>query len=170
MKTQDKLKINIPVGSEKIALLINREQEQFFRDAAANLKKKLEQLEADSRPAKEDIRMRWLALDFARERELLLQAAGMKKTVKNKLLERNAEVFVVDTRNHYEEKSPVNKISLIEKYTAYHCAVEIEKLICTCCYCRKRSLNIDILNENPCPMHPDGSLAGKHKSVYKLLK
>ena len=53
MRTQDKLKINIPVGTEKITLLINREQEQFYRDAAANLKSKLEKLEADSRPAKE---------------------------------------------------------------------------------------------------------------------
>lgn len=170
MKTQEKLKINIAVGTEKIALLISREQEQFYRDAAANLKSRLEKLEADSRPAKEDIRMKWLALDFAMEREYAMQAAGMKKKSKNELVERNAEVFVVDTRNTYEEKSPGNNASMILKYTAYHCAVEIEKLKCTCCYCLKRSLNTDILEESPCPKHPEGPLVGKHRSVYDLLK
>ncbi len=170
MRTQDKLKINIPVGTEKITLLINREQEQFYRDAAANLKSKLEKLEADSRPAKEDIKMQRLAMDFAMEREYLLVAAEMKKKQKTELLERNAEVFVVDTRNSYEEKSPGHTASRIMKYTAYHCAVELEKLKCTCCYCMKRSLNTDSLIANPCPKHPDGPLAGKHKSRYDLLK
>ncbi len=170
MKTQDKLKINIPVGTEKIALLINREQEQFYRDAAANLKSSLEKLEANSRPTKEDVRMKWLALDFALEREYVMMAAGMKKTVKNELVERNAEVFVVDTRNSYEEKSAGSSTSLILKYTAYHCAVEVEKLKCTCLYCLKKSVNTDILKQSPCPKHPDGPLAGKHRSVYELLK
>ena len=170
MKNSDKLKINIPVGTEKIALLINREQEQFYRDAAATLKKRLVQLELNTRPTKEDIRMKSVALDFAMEREIVMQAAGMKKEQKNELVERNAEVFVVDTCNLYKEKSPGNNASMVMKCTAYHCAVEIEKLKCTCSYCLKRSINTDILKENPCPKHPEGPLAGEHKSIYELYK
>ena len=170
MQIPEKLKINISVGTEKIVLNIDKNQEQFYRKAATDLKKRLKYIEDYSRPANEDIRMGWLALDFALEREQVLQAAVMKKIVKNELVERNARVFVVETRNYYEEKSPGSNASQILKYTAYHCAVELEKLKCTCCYCRKRSLNSDSLKENPCPKHPEGPLAGKHRSIYELYK
>jgi len=170
MKTQDKVRINIQVGTEKLVLHINRDQEQFYRDAALILKTKLAERILYYPSEKEDIRMKWLSLDFAKEIELVMQAAGLKKQVKAELVERNAKVFVSDTRNLYEEKSPGSTASRILKFTLFHCAVELEKLKCTCCYCRKRSLNKDYLKENLCPKHPDGTLAGKHRSVYEGFK
>ena len=167
---RDKLRINITVGTEKIALVIERNQEQFYRDAGKYLKLKLKYIEECSRLAKEDARMRLLAFELALEREQVLQATGMKKIVKTELLERNDRIFIVDTSNSYKEKSPESSASQILKYTAYHCAVELENLKCTCFYCKNRSLNTDSLKENLCPKHSEGSLAGNHKSIFDQYK
>lgn len=180
----DKIAINIRIADESIRLYINRDNEQFYRAAGKYLKNKMilyndrftksqteQLLQKVSNELANDIKRNFsnaplLTVNTILGHHPIDNSIAISIKQKNELMYRGAKIYLIDCRNYYKEKYPTQEPAMLLKIVAYHLAVEIEKIKCTCKYCGKRYGNTDYLKDNFCPLHPDGTLKGKHETVY----
>ena len=182
---KDKFAINIRIADDSIQLHINREDEQFYRDAGKYLKSKMtlyndrftklqteKLIQKVSNELANDINRNFsktpsLTANTIRGHHPIDNSIAISIRQKNELMYRSAKIYLIDCRNYYKEKYPIQPAEMLSKIVLYHLAVEIEKIKCTCKYCGKRYGNTDYLKDNLCPSHPDGTLKGIHETAYK---